>query len=120
MVGPSVVSSQADFLLGFVWLVVFVGTIFLTSSETGGVDLVLLLGGFCWLVALPIIVMGWRSGSYWYWGVPVAWVTVFAIAAVVVVGRSVREASSAESVAARDSMPEALPSRPERSAARGR
>ena len=85
------------FLLGFAWLVVYLSAVFLTSSETGAVDLVLLLGGFCWLVALPIIVMGWRSGSYWYWGVPVAWATVFAIAAVVVVGQSVSEASSADS-----------------------
>jgi len=84
-------------LLGFAWLFVFVGAVFFTSSYTGGTDLVLLLGGFCWLVALPIIVIGWRSGSHWYWGVPVAWVTVFAIAALVVVGQSVSEATSTES-----------------------
>jgi hypothetical protein len=73
------------FLLGFVWLVVYLGAVFLTSSETGWVDLVLLLGGFCWLGAAALIVMGWQSGSYWYWGIPVAWATVFVIAAVVVV-----------------------------------
>jgi hypothetical protein len=77
-------------LLGFVWLVVYFGAVFLTSSYTGWADLVFLLGGFCWLVALPIMVIGWRSGSHWYWGVPVAWVTVFAIAAVVVVAESVK------------------------------
>jgi len=73
------------FLLGLAWLVVYLGTVFLTSSYTGWADLVLLLGGLCWLVALPLIVSGLRSGSHWYWGVPVAWVTVFAIATVLVV-----------------------------------
>ena len=84
-------------LIGFAWLLFFIGAVFFTSSETGWADLVLLLAGFCWLGALPIIGKGWQSGSHWYWGVPVAWVTVFAIAAVVVVGQSVREASSTES-----------------------
>jgi len=84
-------------VLGFAWLVVFVGAVFFTSSDTGGTDLVLVLGCLCWLVAFPIIVIGWRSGSHWYWAVPVAWVTVFASAAFVAVGQSVRDASSTES-----------------------
>ena len=109
-------------LIGFAWLLFFIGAVFFTSSETGWADLVLLFAGFCWLGALPIIGKGWQSGSHWYWGVPVAWVTVFAIAAVVVVGQSVREASSTESGPPRPghSVPEALPSCPERSAASGR
>ena len=45
------------FLLGFVWLVVLVGAVFFTSSETGWVDLVLLLGALCWLAALALITM---------------------------------------------------------------
>jgi Tol biopolymer transport system component len=79
-------------LLGFVWLVVYGGAVFLTSSETGWVDLVLLLGGVCWLGALAIIGIGWQSGSHWYWGVPVAWAVVFSIAAVVAVTDAVNSA----------------------------
>src|SRR5881296_3399760 len=80
------------FLLGFVWLVVLVGAVFFTSSETGWVDLVLLLGALCWLAALALIGIGWRSGAHWYWGVPVAWVIVFSIAAVVAVTDAVNSA----------------------------
>jgi hypothetical protein len=80
------------FLLCIAWLVVFLGTVFLTSSYTGWAVLVFVLGGVCWLVAAAIIVIGWESGSHWYWGVPVAWVTVFAIATVLVVAESVKSA----------------------------
>jgi len=72
------------FMLGLAWLVVFLATAFLTSSYTGTGDLILLLAGLCWLVALPIIVIGWRSGSHWYWGVPVACVIAFALATLAV------------------------------------
>jgi len=81
-------------LLGFVWLVVYLTAVFLTSSETGAVDLVLVLGGLCWLVALPVIVMRWQSGSRRYWAVPAAWIVVFGIAGFVVVWRAVGEATS--------------------------
>jgi hypothetical protein len=79
----------AHVLLGFVWLFVLVGVVIFTSSETGGVDLVLFAGCVCWLGGLAIIGKGWQSGSYWYWGVPLAWVVVFGIAAFLVVANSV-------------------------------
>lgn len=79
-------------LLGFAWLVVFLSAVFLTSSYTGWADLSLVLG----CVSFPVIVMGWQSGSHWYWGVPVAWVTVFAIAALLSVAESVGESSAAD------------------------
>src|SRR4029079_5687504 len=56
MAGPSPVFSSAISCSAFVWLVVYLGAVFLTSSETGWVDLVLLLGGFCWLGAAALIV----------------------------------------------------------------
>ena len=71
-------------LFGFVWLVVFLGTVFLTSSYSGTADLVFVLGCVSWLGALPIIGVGWRSGGRWFWGVPLVWVIVFAIATVAV------------------------------------
>src|SRR5881296_2881356 len=82
------------FLLGFVWLVVLVGAVFFTSSETRWIDLVLLLGALCWLAAVALIGIGWRSGAHWYWGVPVAWAIVFAIAAFVVMAEAVKSAGS--------------------------
>ncbi len=83
---------SAHFLFGFVWLVVYVGAVFLTSSETGWADLVFLLGALCWLGATALIVVGWQSASHWYWGVPVAWAAVFSIAAIVAVTDTVNSA----------------------------
>ena len=71
-------------LLGFIWLVIFLGTVFLTSSYSGTADLIFVLGCVSWLGALPIIGVGWRSGGRWFWGVPLVWVIVFAIATVAV------------------------------------
>jgi len=48
------------FLLGFVWLVVLVAAVFFTSSETGGVDLVLLLGALSWLALVTATLLGLR------------------------------------------------------------
>ena len=79
----------AHVLLGSVWLFLFVGVVIFTSSETGGVDLVLLGGCACWLGGLAIIGKGWQSGSYWYWGVPLVWAAVFGAAAFLVVENSV-------------------------------